>query len=343
MLLKFVKSKESKISLFVWAQINELPLSIRTLKENMILVAIFNSDSLKLNFKDKKKKGHSHLMLQPLISELRELVKIGNHLWIKENRYSFRTYPAAILADTFEIPNILCTKGHASPCFCPNCMHEGTTGQGVNRKSVHHYRFSNNINLNCNIFDSNAYKKCIEEIEMKRKTKINDRSIVIEQLPSYFPPQIIPVDILHAYCLGLFNDWLTNLNHYFPDLYDQMVVISEHLFLPRLGTDYFQNLDKLSNWKAVDHFFFALNTGVVLIGILKFPIKVKQAYFKLSSIMREICSKSESFILTPKRIIKLEREFYEYEKFYADIFTHMDFKPNHHKAGHLFREVLKFG
>jgi hypothetical protein len=122
-----------------------------------------------------------------------------------------------------------------------------------------------------------------------------------------------------------------------------MIEISEKMKFPRTKTSYNQNLNFISVWKAKDYFHFGIVAGPVLISILPFDQKVKQCFLKISSIFKELCSKSESKILTPKRVLELEEEFISYEKEFASIFLHVSFKPNNHRASHIFRDVLLHG
>ena len=164
----------------------------------------------------------------------------------------------------------------------------------------------------------------------------------MEKLPSIFPTQTTTVDILHTISLGLFRQWLELLKSQYPNLYDQMVVLSQYMKLPRTDTYYNHDLNYLTSWKARDYLFFSISTGLALIGLLEFPDDVKQCFFRFSEIIAELNDKRTTF-LSPLRVLALEKEFVEYEKQFAALFGHSSFKPNNHRASHLFRDVLIFG
>ena len=102
-------------------------------------------------------------------------------------------------------------------------------------------------------------------------------------------------------------------------------------------------MNYLSCWKAREFLFFGLVTGLLLIGLLHFPLAVKACFFLLSSIFRELNDKKESSFLPHKRVLQLEARFVEYEKAFASIFGNISFKPNNHRTSHIFRQVIMFG
>lgn len=81
----------------------------------------------------------------------------------------------------------------------------------------------------------------------------------------------------------------------------------------------------------------------MLIGLLGFPQEVKDNFSKLSLIMNELNNKNRDSILTASRVLELEKEYAEYEKEFHNLFSSGAFKPNNHRASHIFRDVLLFG
>lgn len=172
----------------------------------MVLAALFNDDN-EMKFKNKKKKkGHSPNMTIPILDQLQELALKGHSILVKNKVYTFRAIVLTLPLDTFEIPYMVGTIGHGSPCHCPRCMFVGSVAQGLKKKKYHYNRFSSNCNPNVNILDSLAYK--LESEKKGKSRKVQKPSILIEMLPSFFATQIIVVDNLHTTGYGIFGDWI---------------------------------------------------------------------------------------------------------------------------------------
>lgn len=289
-------------------------------------------------------------MMIPILNQLEELAKKGNKVRIRQQTFTFRCSVFGLPLDTVEIPNVLGTKGHGSPDHCPCCMFEGVKTKGEKRMKTHYCRWSTRSSPYIDIFDSQRYKAMLNDLENNKKTKLKRSSIVVLDLASFFPTQIVTVDMLHTIALGLFKQWLALLEFHFPDIFDQMTFMSQYMKLPRMPSEYIFDINKKVNWKSRDYFLFGTVTGPVLLGIIKFSKKhesieneVKECFFQLSSIMRELNDKREEVKLTTTRVLELEKEFAEYEKKFAALFKHLTFKPNNHRVSHLFRHVILFG
>ena len=139
----------------------------------MILACIFNDHNNNFTIKDKrskKKKGHSPLLLVPLIEQFQEIVQKGHSINIKDKLYSFRAFVGCLPLDTFEIPYLFGTKAHKSNCHCPVCHFKGATAiSSSGNKTTHYFRFSDNCNPFINILDSKTYNEMLKELKQSKK------------------------------------------------------------------------------------------------------------------------------------------------------------------------------
>ena len=120
-----------------------------------------------------------------------------------------------------------------------------------------------------------------------------------------------------------------------------MVELSDLMYIPRQESSYTFSLNRA--FKSKDYLFFLLRTGPALMTMAKFPEPIYSNFMELHSIMKRILSKNENEILTPQEILFLETKFVKWEFELGKIVNHIEFCPNTHRIGHIFRCILRCG
>ena len=183
-----------------------LPETIRGQSKYMMLIDIFNDSQMKFKKQDNCS-GHDPEHLIPTINQFNKYSKEGHKLRYENKTYSWVSYIAGVTLDFIEIPKVYGTYGLGSYQFCSVChfVCQEFIGPTI-------YPFKNNGEvIQSDIIHSKSYDHCIKQIENNKSGSIKRPSVWITELNSFFPTQILKVDMCHTVAIGLIKWYIDSL------------------------------------------------------------------------------------------------------------------------------------